>query len=108
MRLIAGLSFVVALTGSTLAEDPHGHAKYHHGFYEHLKVPGSGLSCCNDNDCAPAAHRSTPAGIEVYVRGRWIVPPRDRTMEMITPDGGAHVCASTHNIYCVVIPRSSS
>lgn len=49
--------------GYAKAEDHSGHDKFHTGFYEHLKQPGTGASCCSGKDCREAPHRVDATGI---------------------------------------------
>jgi hypothetical protein len=47
---------------------------------------------------------------EVKVDGQWVSVPKDRIMNMVAPDGGAHVCAPQQieeyegAIFCVILP----
>jgi hypothetical protein len=48
-----------------------------HDIYVHLENE-SGFRCCNDQDCRPARYRSTSAGVEMFVYGKWVpVAPYD-------------------------------
>lgn len=114
-RPLIPVMIALSLTAANYAKaEDHqtGHDKFHTGFYEGLRQPGTGASCCSGRDCAPSAYRTTINGPEVKVDGKWIVPPADRTMELTTPDGGAHVCASStfgqQQIFCVILPRGAS
>ena len=108
-NFISALLAILAMRDPACAENPVGHAKFHH-FYRGLNQPGSGASCCNDNDCRPVPYRVTPTGVEILIAGRWIRPPDVRTMEIETPDAGAHWCGieSTEEplTFCAIIPRS--
>jgi len=39
-----------------------------HGWFESLKQPGSGVSCCSIADCRPVEYRLVAEGYEAYQR----------------------------------------
>jgi hypothetical protein len=86
-----------------------GHDKWHRDFYEHLSQKDGG-SCCNHSDCRPTQSRMLGDHYEVKVDGQWVPVRKDKIINVVAPDGGAHVCAP-HEIegdqgliYCVVLP----
>jgi hypothetical protein len=93
------------------AHDHAGHARYHENFYMGLKQPGTGVSCCNNQDCRPAPHRVTPNGVEFFVGNRWFMPPADRLIETDVPGGtSSHWCGSGEHLkepitFCAIVPR---
>lgn len=106
---------LLLMSTAALADDPAGHAKFHSEFYNKLKVPGKGYSCCNDKDCRPAKYRHTARGVEFLIAGKWIEPPKDRLMMRDTPDDGGHWCGNEHgnsiapgpHTICAIIPIPS-
>lgn len=101
---------LLAMTLSAAAHDPQGHAKHHEHFYMGLKQPGTGMSCCNNQDCRPAPHRITATGVEFFVAGKWFMPPQSKLIEVETPDAEGHWCgvnerASTPTTFCAIVPR---
>ena len=85
------------------------HDRWHSGFYDHL-LQKDGSSCCNHTDCRPTQSRVVGDHYEVKVDGRWVPVRENQILNMVAPDGGAHVCAP-HQIeedegviYCVVLP----
>lgn len=101
------------LAQALLPPDHRGHARYHAEFYSRLHIPGTKISCCNNQDCRPIKHRITAKGVLFYVNGTWFQPPRERLIQMSTPDGGAHWCGiafrgAPPHTYCAVIPPSAS
>ena len=86
-----------------------GHDKWHHDFYNHL-LQKDGSSCCNHTDCRPTQSRMVGNHYEVKVDGAWVSVPKDKVINVLAPDGGAHVCAShtledgDATIFCVVLP----
>lgn len=87
-----------------------GHSE-NHEFYKRMKIPGTGLSCCNDRDCRPAPHRVMPNGeIQFQSRtGSWFTPPPHKLLHEVTPDGGSHLCSLPTNVgseytFCAIVP----
>lgn len=86
-----------------------GHDKLHY-WYETLKQPGTGMSCCNDEDCRPTVSRTVGDQVQVEVNGEWATVPPDKIVKSPAPDLGSHVCAPKQAglfpkgfIYCAVI-----
>ena len=86
-----------------------GHAE-NHDWYQQLKQPGTGYSCCNgttngvEGDCRPTRAYLTEDGTwKAMINGRWMpVPPRV-VLQRLAPDGNSHVCAGKSGmIYCFI------
>jgi hypothetical protein len=86
-----------------------GHAE-NHDWYQQLKQPGTGYSCCNgtangvEGDCRPTRAFLTEDGTwKAMINGRWMpVPPRV-VLQKLAPDGNSHVCAGKSGmIYCFI------
>ena len=84
-----------------------GHAE-NHDWYQGLKQPGTGFSCCNgtangvEGDCRPTrAYLSDDGNWCALLDGNWVpVPPRV-VLKQLAPDGSSHICASKSGlIYC--------
>ena len=73
-------------------------------WYESLKVPGTGASCCNKADCAPTDQwRITGTAYEVVIRGIWTpVPPEKLILNRGNPTGRAVLCQNSTGILCFV------
>jgi hypothetical protein len=92
-----------------------GHAKWHRNFYSTLKRPDGAGPCCSDGDCRPTASQTVGDHYEVKVDGLWLPVPREAIVNVIAPDGGAHVCAPSSEgraytrgvVYCVILPPDS-
>ena len=96
---------------STAAQEGYfgvGHDKLHHSFYD-LLFQRDGSSC-NHTDCRPTQGRTVGNHYEVKVDGQWVAVRKDKIINVVAPDGGAHVCAphqiegDQDLIYCVVLP----
>lgn len=76
----------------------HGHEPYSEWRTQ------SGLSCCNQNDCAPATIwedadgnlKARQNGIEYFV-------PRQSVLAIPSPDGRSHLCVYQGRPICAVI-----
>lgn len=106
VSIVAGL-FVAT---SSLAQDGHhgqGHAQGH-DWYQELKQPGTGHSCCNgtmngiEGDCRPTRAYLTEDGQwRALVDGKWVLIPPRAVLNQLAPDGRSHICASRSGmIYC--------
>lgn len=110
--LIAALmaAFVGSAPSLALPQDGQhgqGHSE-NHDWYEKLKQPGSGASCCNgtingvEGDCRPTrAYQKDDGNWYALLDGRWIQVPPKVVLQQLAPDGRSHICANkTGNIYC--------
>lgn len=116
VAILAGLIFTI----SASAQEPTGqfgdrHTEFH-GWYQSLKRPTDGASCCSDQDCRPTRWRQLHAQVEVLVNGKWCGVPVEKILPMSAPDGGAHICTPriptgtdpcAAPIFCVVIGSQS-
>lgn len=98
-----------------VGEYGQGHAD-NHDWYQELKQPGTGYSCCNgrtatsEGDCRPTRAYLNDDGMwYALLNGRWVpVPPRV-VLKQLAPDGRSHICASKSGmIFCFLggSPRS--
>jgi hypothetical protein len=120
MRLSAlSMAAALLLAHSVAAQDHHHRAQGHHGqghvenhdWYEKLKQPGTGYSCCNaltdknpNGDCRPTrAYLQDDGTWRAMIDGRWTpVPPRV-VLKDLAPDGNSHICASKGGmIFCFI------
>ena len=84
-----------------------GHAEGH-DWYQELKQPGTGYSCCNgtvngiEGDCRPTRAYLTDEGQwRALIDGKWVLVPPRAVLKQLAPDGRSHICASrTGVIYC--------
>ncbi len=90
-----------------LSRHGQGHAE-NHDWYQQLKQPGTGFSCCNgttngvEGDCRPTrAYLNDDGHWYALLDGNWVpVPPRV-VLKQLAPDGSSHICASKSGlIYC--------
>src|SRR5438034_650 len=91
----AAALMVLALAQARAADAPHpGHDATH--FYGTWMQPDAPhVSCCHDQDCAPAASRYVDGHWEARWSDddEWVVIPHHKVDETRdTPDGRAHMC----------------
>jgi hypothetical protein len=62
-------------------------------WFQSLRQPGSGVSCCSIADCRAADYRINNDRYEAYVAGAWRTVPPDRVLQRDdNPTGRAVVC----------------
>src|SRR5436190_18728838 len=107
LSIAATLAFAVAAAAQDISHrhDPVdgarnvGHAE-NHDWYQKLKQPGTGYSCCNgtvngvEGDCRPTrAYLQDDGTWKAMIDGHWLqVPPRV-VLQKLAPDGNSHICA---------------
>jgi hypothetical protein len=101
----------VILGGWALAQDQgmrgQGHTE-NHDWYQDLKQPGTGYSCCNgtvngaEGDCRPTRAYMNDEGVwYALLEGRWVQVSPNVVLDQMAPDGRSHICANkTGRIYC--------
>src|SRR5262249_48123881 len=112
-RMLVDLAKQLALGGMLLVATSW--PSQAHDIYAGLK-DSAGSSCCHDRDCRPARYRTTAAGVEMLVDGKWIVVPNEtiqyRTLEGDTGEtAGGHWCGVMEDYsltICAVLPPSSA
>lgn len=103
--LVAGI--VAGLTYGFAAPPPGADPNSEMGrWFQSLRQPGTGSSCCSLSDCRFTDYRAGADGYEALVAGRWIAVPPDKILHGITnPTGRAVVCARPEGtILCFVTP----
>lgn len=86
-----------------------GHAQ-NHDWYQELKQPETGYSCCNGTmdgiagDCRPTRAYLTEEGQwRALIDGRWVLVPPRAVLNQLAPDGRSHICANRSGmIYCFI------
>ena len=106
--VVSTVALLVA-TSSVAQDGTHGrdHAQSH-DWYQELKQPGTGYSCCNgtingiEGDCRPTRAYITEEGQwRALIDGKWILIPPRAVLKELAPDGRSHICASRSGmIYC--------
>jgi hypothetical protein len=103
--LIYAAAMLVVAIDAARAQSPGDRGFQHgenHDWYQNLKQPGTGFSCCNGSDCRPTRAYLGDDGLwHALLDERWVpVPPRV-VLKQLAPDGRSHICASRSGlIYC--------
>jgi hypothetical protein len=74
-------------------------------WFESLKQPGTGVSCCSISDCRPVQYRLATDGYEALIESGWVHVPEDKVLHhQPNPLGRAVLCRSpaSKTIYCFV------
>jgi hypothetical protein len=103
---LAVLAFAVDLSpGIAAAQPPDGADPSLRPWFESLKQPGTGVSCCSIADCRPVQYRLAPDGYEALIDMGWVHVPEDRVLHnKQNPLGRAVLCRSPASgaIFCFV------
>jgi hypothetical protein len=87
--LAAGLM----IAASALAKPPADMDYSLAPWFQSLRQPGTGTSCCSIADCRTTDYRTDGDNYEAMIEGRWIVVPRDKILQGAdNPTGRAVVC----------------
>ena len=108
LRRSAGLAVVavaIFLTARGDAAPPENADPALAPWFESLKQPGSGVSCCSIADCRPVEYRLAAGGYEALLDARWVHVPENRILHRTAnPLARAMVCRSpiSGTILCFV------
>jgi hypothetical protein len=99
------VSFATFGIGATDAAPPENADPNLAPWFESLKQPGSGVSCCSIADCRPVEYRLVADGYEAYLDTRWVHVPDDKIIHgMSNPLARGVLCRSpiSGTILCFV------
>jgi hypothetical protein len=103
---LCSVVFMALLTAGTLrAASPEGADPNLHGWFESLKQPQSGISCCSIADCRPVDYKMDGNGYEALIEARWVRVPDEKVLHgKPNPTGRAVLCRSpiSGTILCFV------
>lgn len=73
-------------------------------WFQSLRQPGTGTSCCSVADCRTTDYRTDGDKYEALIDGRWVVVPSEKILQGAdNPTGRAVVCwTPTLGIMCFV------
>ena len=107
--------FGAAVLSPVLAQDSHHSEGWHgqghsenHDWYEKLKQPGTGFSCCNgtingvEGDCRPTrAFVDGEGHWRAWNGSAWLMVPQERVLPAdYAGDGRSHLCEKQGFVYC--------
>ena len=113
---LSPLASPAALAQSSAPSGRHGdgHAE-NHDWYKDLKQPDIGSRCCNGSadgkqgDCRPAPSFRGDDGLYRAWDGReWLVVPKGKVIDMVTPDRGTHLCETYGKVFCFITGEPQS
>ena len=75
-------------------------------WFQGLRQPGTGISCCSIADCRATEYRTNAEGYEALIDGAWLPVPPDKVLHRVdNPIGRAVVCYMPgRGILCFVTP----
>jgi hypothetical protein len=83
-----------------------GHHRYHDSDYRHWKQPGTDVSCCSDQDCAPVKAELRLGHWWALRQSEWVAVPDEKIISVSNPTiEGAHLCYSKGKVLCFVPPN---
>ncbi|HUZ74231.1 MAG TPA: hypothetical protein VMU87_14715 [Stellaceae bacterium] len=100
---------MVGCTGVAKAAPPKNADPALAPWFNGLRQPGTGASCCSTADCRISQYRTEADGYEVLIDGQWVrVPPEAVLDHTSNPTGRAVVCyLPDHQILCFVRPAET-
>jgi len=103
MRFVLGAAGVI-LAASAFAEPPPDADESLAPWYQSLRQPGSGISCCSLADCRTTDYRTDGSNYEALIDGQWLIVPEDKVLQRTdNPTGRAVVCwTPARGIMCFV------
>ena len=81
------------LAAPALAEPPPDADGTLAPWFQSLRQPDTGVSCCSIADCRTVDYRTDGDRYEAFIEGRWIIVPREKILQRIdNPTGRAVLC----------------
>jgi hypothetical protein len=128
-RLFVGVAALLLVnTGASAPKaEEAGHNQFHDSHYRHWKQPGTNISCCSHQDCAPVAAEFRQGQWFALRQAEWFAPPdelgpgewlplRERAWVAVPEERilyvpnptveGAHLCYSKGAVICFVPPNT--
>ena len=105
MKRLSVAVVLVVLTGmSADARPPDGADPSLAPWFQALRQPGTGISCCSVADCRQTEYRTSGDHYEALIEDRWLVVPPEKVLSRTdNPTGHAVVCwTPTTGIMCFV------
>ncbi|HUK61535.1 MAG TPA: hypothetical protein VLV50_20045 [Stellaceae bacterium] len=99
------LSLAALLFAASAVAEPPPDADYRLApWFQSLRQPGSGISCCSLADCRTTEYRTDGDSYEALIDGRWLIVPEDKVLQRTdNPTGRAVVCwTPARGIMCFV------
>jgi hypothetical protein len=92
MRIII-VAAALAITATAAAAPPQGADYTLAPWFQSLRQPGTGTSCCSVADCRTTDYRIEGDNYEALINGNWLVVPAEKILQRAdNPTGRAVVC----------------
>jgi hypothetical protein len=103
IRFVASAAFLT-IAAHAIAAPPENADQRLAPWYQGLKQPGSGVSCCSIADCRQVDYRVAGGHYEALIESRWTLVPDDKVLQHEwNPTGHAVVCYTPwQGILCFV------
>ncbi len=103
MRSLLGAACLLA-AANAIAQPPKDSDYTLAPWFQSLRQPGSGISCCSLADCRTTDYRTDGDSYEALIDGQWLVVPEDKVLQRTdNPTGRAVVCwTPARGIMCFV------
>jgi hypothetical protein len=103
LAFVCVLAFLTSMSVSRAAPPPDADPAQA-PWFNSLRQPGSGISCCSIADCRPVDYRTVGDHYEAFIEGEWRpVPPEKVLTRADNPTGRAVVCwTKISGIMCFV------
>lgn len=94
----------VSLAGAALAAPPKNADRTLAPWFQSLRQPGTGISCCSLADCRQVDYRIGNKGYEAFADNRWVSVPADKVLQRTdNPTGRGVLCRTPGgDILCFV------
>jgi hypothetical protein len=111
-QLLLAAAFAVTLIAQATwsgAQPPEGSDPYLAPWFQSLRQPGTGISCCSIADCRQTEYRTGQNGYEALIGDQWVAVPREKVLDHTeNPTGRAVVCyLPGRGILCFVRPSET-
>lgn len=103
-RLSGAIAALLALAATAHAQPPPNADPALAPWFQSLRQPGTGASCCSIADCRPTEYRTKDNHYEALIEGKWLVVPPEKVLQRTdNPTGRAVVCwTPQRGIMCFV------
>ena len=128
-RPYLGLAVMLFASTAAIASEAEelGHHRFHGSDYRHWKQPGTNISCCSDQDCAPVraelregqwfalrwstwsdtADELGRSASPIPQPSEWITVPDEKILRVPNPAvESGHLCYSKGTVVCFVPPNT--
>jgi hypothetical protein len=106
---VALMTLLLGFGGAARAAPPENADPSLAPWFQSLRQPGTGISCCSIADCRVTDYRMDAVGYEALIDEKWMSVPPDRILQHISnPTGRAIVCYHPGTgILCFVRPSET-